>query len=100
VSTYRLAIAGRLPDSARPWLADLGAATIATTAACSTLEVHDQSALVGLVNRLHALGLVIEEVDRVRREERMGERSIPELAHLVEVPLAPGAPGGGEHREP
>jgi len=65
VSTYRLVIAGQLPDSARPWLADLGATSIAATAVCSTLEVQDQSALVGLVNRLHASGLVIEEVVRV-----------------------------------
>ncbi|HAJ35116.1 MAG TPA: hypothetical protein DCL15_05435 [Chloroflexi bacterium] len=33
-----------------------------------TGEVADQSALVGLVRHLHALGIVLLSVDRIRRE--------------------------------
>lgn len=65
MTAYRVAVAGRLPTSAMRILSDVGARPLGPPGPTSTLEVVDQAALVGLLNRMHALGLVIERIDRV-----------------------------------
>jgi hypothetical protein len=67
LTVYRVEVADRLPASARSWFGDLGVAEIERTDATSTLTVHDQAALVGLVNRIHGLGIVILSVTRPSR---------------------------------
>lgn len=64
VAPYRVDVVGRLPDSASAWLGDLGVESIERTAKASVLVVADQAALVGLLNRIHGLGMVIEAVTR------------------------------------
>lgn len=65
MSGYQVAVAGRLPEAAWRLLSDLGATSLGTVGATSTVEVVDQAALVGLLNRMHSLGIVIDHVDRV-----------------------------------
>lgn len=65
MTAYRVAVAGRLPDAALRMLSDLGATSPERSGLTSTIEVIDQAALVGLVNRMHSLGLVIDHVSRV-----------------------------------
>ena len=64
MTAYRVVVAGRLPEVAARMLADLGARVVDEPGSASTLEVADQAALVGVVNRVHGLGMVIEHVDR------------------------------------
>lgn len=65
MTAYRVAVAGRLPDAAMRVLSDLGASPLRRQGPTSMVEVVDQAALVGLLNRMHALGLEIERIDRV-----------------------------------
>lgn len=65
MNAYRVAVAGRLPDAAWRMLFDFGATSPDTTEQTSTVEVIDQAALVGIVNRMHALGLVIDHIERI-----------------------------------
>lgn len=65
MTTYRVVVSGPLPTAAERLLPDLGATLLDAHDAESTIEVGDQSALVGLVARMHGLGVVIEHVDTV-----------------------------------
>ncbi len=65
MTTYRVVVSGRLPSVAERLLPDLGATLLDRDGPASTIEVADQSALVGLVARMHGLGIVIEHVDQV-----------------------------------
>lgn len=65
MTAYRVAIAGRLPDAAVRLLADLGADAVDATGPSSAVEVVDQAALIGLLTRMHSLGLVIDHIERV-----------------------------------
>jgi hypothetical protein len=62
--TYEVRITGPVPDEA---LEDLGEVTVATAAATTVISgsVVDQAALLGLLARLRAHGLLIAEVRRV-----------------------------------
>jgi hypothetical protein len=61
---YQVDVAGRLPESARSWFLDLGVTSFERSATTSTLIVRDQAALVGVLNRIHGLGIVILGVTR------------------------------------
>ncbi len=65
MTSYRLVVSGRLPSAAERMLHDLGATLLDRPGPDSTIEVADQSALVGLVARMHGLGIVIAHVDQV-----------------------------------
>ncbi len=65
MTTYRVVVSGRLPSAAERLLPDLGATLLDAPGPASTIEVGDQSALVGLVARMHGLGVVIEHVAQV-----------------------------------
>lgn len=67
MNAYRIAVAGRLPAAAWRMLSELGATASDLAGPVSTVEVIDQAALVGLLNRMHSLGLVIDHVERVER---------------------------------
>jgi hypothetical protein len=61
---YEVRITGPVPDEA---LEDLGEVSVATAAASTVISgsVADQAALLGLLARLRAHGLLITEVRRV-----------------------------------
>lgn len=65
MSAYRVALHGRMPDAAMRILSDLGATPLGGTDPTSTVEVVDQAALVGLLNRMHSLGMIVDHVSRV-----------------------------------
>jgi hypothetical protein len=62
--TYEVRVTGLVPEEA---LEDFGDVRMTTTAVCTVLSgsVTDQSALLGLLARLRALGLDVMEVRRV-----------------------------------
>jgi hypothetical protein len=62
--TYEVRVTGLVPEDA---LEDFGDVRMTTTAVCTVLSgsVTDQSALLGLLARLRALGLDVMEVRRV-----------------------------------
>ena len=60
---YRIEVVGLLPAAELSWLSDLGA--VSTEQSASALIVRDQSALVGVVNRLHGLGITIHQISRL-----------------------------------
>jgi hypothetical protein len=64
MTAYRVWVAGRLPDGVTHVLEELGAGTPERVGSMSMLEVVDQAALLGVLDRLHCLGLVIGKVDR------------------------------------
>jgi hypothetical protein len=65
MTTYRLVVSGRLPSAAERLLPDVGATVVDEAGPATMIEVADQSALVGLLARMHGLGIVIEHVDQV-----------------------------------
>ena len=63
-TTYEVRVSGLVPDDA---IAEFGDIQVTTTSVSTVLsgEVSDQSALLGMLARLRALGLDVVEVRRV-----------------------------------
>ena len=78
-TTYEVRVSGLVPDDA---IAEFGDISVSTTSVSTVLsgEISDQSALLGLLARLRALGLDVVEVRRVLTtpEPATSEPSVPD----------------------
>jgi hypothetical protein len=76
--TYEVRVSGLVPEE---MLEDFGDVTMTTTAVCTVLSgsVADQSALLGMLARLRALGLDVMEVRRVLEVPEEDPHSDPRL---------------------
>jgi hypothetical protein len=77
-TTYEVRVTGLVPDDA---IAEFGDIRVTTTSVSTVLsgEITDQSALLGLLARLRALGLDVVEVRRVlTTPEPTAEKSVPD----------------------
>jgi hypothetical protein len=77
-TTYEVRVSGLVSDDV---IAECGDIRVTTTSASTVLsgEVRDQSALLGLLARLRALGLDVVEVRRVlTTPEPVPEDSVPD----------------------
>jgi hypothetical protein len=63
--TFDIVICGSPPRTVLCWLRDIvGETGVVQTSGSLRLSVLDQAAMVGVLNRLHDLGLEIERVER------------------------------------
>jgi len=63
-TTYEVRVSGLVPDDAIAEFGDISVSTMSVSTVLSG-EISDQSALLGLLARLRALGLDVVEVRRV-----------------------------------
>ena len=84
-TTYEVRVSGLVPDDA---IAEFGDIQVTTTSVSTVLsgEVTDQSALLGMLARLRALGLDVVEVRRVLTTP---EPAAPQPAPELPVPDGP-----------